>query len=66
MPMDTKDKIISKFIAYDPMLKPLSRNTGGGFRFSVEVTEDQYEQIKDLNDPLLKNSTLLIEIKKQN
>jgi hypothetical protein len=53
------------FIAYEPMLKPLGKSLGGGFRLTLEIPESEYPQIKDLNDPSLKNYTLVVEITKQ-
>ena len=58
--METKEL---KFIAFEPMLRQLPSNQGGGFRLTVDVSEDQYELIKDLFDPNLKNTPLEIQIK---
>lgn len=60
--METKQGKI-KFTAYDIRLIPLPVTQGGGFRLTMEVPEDQYEQVKDMNDPQLKNTPLEIEIK---
>jgi len=51
-----------QFNAYDPLLRPLPNTQGGGFRLTVDISEDQYDQIKALINPDLKNTTLTIRI----
>ena len=55
-----KDKI--QFTAYDPLLRPLPGNQGGGFRLTIDISEDQYDSIKELLNPDLKNTNLIINI----
>ena len=52
------DKIT--FSAYSPIVK--KQRVGGGFKVEVEVSEDQYENIKDLNNPKLDGVILKITI----
>jgi hypothetical protein len=60
--METNGKEI-KFIAYEPMLRPLPSTQGGGFRLSLDISEDQFESIKTLFNPNLKSSPLEVTIK---
>jgi len=60
-----KNKPLSRFVAYEPMLRPLGKSTGGGFRLTLEIPESEYQQIKDLNDPSLQNTTLIVEISRE-
>lgn len=55
-----KDEIV--FEAYEPLLKPLGMNQGGGFRLQVDISESDYKNIIRLLDPKLKNTTLLVKI----
>ena len=41
------------FIAYGPKVTPLPGSQGGGFKVTLDVSEDQWERIKDMNDPAL-------------
>jgi len=59
--METKKREI-KFTAYDPLLRPLPVTQGGGFRLTIDISEDQYDSIKELLNPDLKNTTLKIKI----
>ena len=49
-----------KFRAYFPTIKVISANQGGGFQFQCEVSEDSWQEIKDINDP--KNKNLIFEV----
>lgn len=51
-----------KFEAFEPMLRPLPANQGGGFRLTIDISEDQYDLIKELLNPALKNTSLKVEI----
>lgn len=51
-----------KFQAYDLRLLPLPDSQGGGFRLTMDISEDQYEEIKDINDPKLKGQVMVVEI----
>lgn len=55
------DKV--EFIAYNPSLRPLSSTQGGGFTLSVEISENEWPNIKELNNPSLKNKPFLISLK---
>jgi len=57
---DIKDEI--SFVAYAPLLRPLPGNQGGGFRLTIDISEDQYDSIKELLNPDLKNNLLNIKI----
>jgi len=57
--METKE---IKFIAYEPILRPLPATQGGGFRLTLDLSEDQYENIKTLLDPSLRNTSLEVRI----
>jgi hypothetical protein len=48
------------FSAYSPIVK--KQKVGGGFKVEVEVSEDQYEMIKDLNSPRLDGIILKVTI----
>jgi len=57
-----KTDTIATFIGFDPMLKPLGKNAGGGFSFSIEIPESEYENVKELNNPSLKSFNLRVDI----
>lgn len=50
------------FTAYEALLRPLPATQGGGFRMTVDISEDQYDQVKGLLDPTLKQTLLTIRI----
>lgn len=62
--METSKRSIIQFIGYNPVIKPLGARSGGGFIFSIEVNEDEYQNIKDINDPLNKNTPFNITLSK--
>ena len=53
---------IAKFVAYEPMLRPLGKTVGGGLRLSLEIPESEWEKVTPLMNPLLKNTSLKITI----
>ena len=56
MPSEDLSKDVSRkfaFIAYSPKATPLPGSQGGGFKVTMSVSEDQWERIKELNDPTL-------------
>lgn len=57
-----KKKKIADFQAFEPIVKPMGRASGGGFRLQVEIPETEFEKIKELNDPRLKNNILRVKI----
>ena len=57
--------VVAKFIAYNPVVKPLSVQSGGGFKLSMDISEDQWEKIKELNNPALKNVSFLVSLVKE-
>lgn len=59
------NKPFTVFLAYNPKIKPLGENTGGGFSFSMSVPEDQWEAIKELNDPALKGESFQVVLVKE-
>lgn len=54
------------FIAFEPMLRPLPVTQGGGFRLTLDISEDQYENIKVLFNPIFKNDSLHVKIETEN
>jgi hypothetical protein len=61
-----KAEPISKFIAYEPMLKPLSKTVGGGMRLTLEIPESEWEKVISLTNPALRNTTLKVTIEEDN
>ena len=52
--------IITKFIGYDPVVKKQGGASGGGYTFTIECSESEWESLRDVNSP--SNSNRLIEV----
>ena len=48
------------FHAYSPSVKPLGATQGGGFRVSFDVSEDDWDAIKELNSPRVQQMVLQV------
>lgn len=51
------------FKAYQPQLKQMSFSQGGGFSLTLEIPESEYENVKELLDPALKEQELTVRLK---
>ena len=51
------------FVGYQPRLKPLGASQGGGFRVSFNVSESDWNSLRDLNDPKLQQMMFQVVIK---
>ena len=54
------DEIV--FNAYEALLRPLGGSQGGGFKLTLDISEDEYDSVKKLLNPELKNTLLKIRI----
>ena len=52
----------TSFTAYQPKLKPLSSAQGGGYRLELSLSESEWEQVKDINDPKLQGMHFVVGI----
>lgn len=52
----------TEFLAYQPLLKPTGISQGGGFTLQLDIPESEYESIKELLNPALKEYEFIIKI----
>jgi len=50
------------FVAYQPQLKPQGGNKGGGYKLELSLSESEWEQVKELNNPSLQAMLLTVAI----
>lgn len=53
------------FIAYNPWVKPLGAGAGGGFRVTLDVSDDAWDAVKDLNGQNWRNMILDVVIRQK-
>jgi len=61
-----EDKAKFAFTAYSPMVKPLGQAQGGGFRVSFDVSETDWDAIKDLNSPTAQQKIFTVLVQGEN
>lgn len=54
------------FQAYSPSVKPLGATQGGGFRVSFDVSETDWDAIKELNSPTIQQMVLRVLVQAEN
>lgn len=52
-----------KFKGWNPNLKALGQNQGGGFLITIEASENQWHNLQEINDPKNKNKEFEIILK---
>lgn len=53
----------TKFYCYEPQVKPLSSAQGGGFVVTLQVPENQWDSLKELNHPANKQLEFVVILK---
>ena len=53
----------TKFTAYEPQVRPLGSTHGGGYVITLQVSEDQWPNIKEINDPINKEKLFKVILK---
>ena len=44
---------VTSFTAYQPKLRPMGGNQGGGYKIELSISESEWNKVKDINDPKL-------------
>jgi len=61
MPVD-KPLFQTSFTAYQPKLKPLSSAQGGGYKIELSISENEWDAVKDINNPKLQSMHFLVAL----
>ena len=63
-PGELTNKVV--FTAYSPQVKPLGNAQGGGFRVTLDVSETDWDRIKDLNSPTAQQMLFTVLLQGEN
>lgn len=50
-------------IAYSPLVRPLGQSSGGGFRLSLDMSDTEWQAVKDINGAEWQNVPLTVIIR---
>jgi len=51
-----------KFSAYNPVIKVLPDTQGGGYKLELEISESEWENIKEINSPVNKGQQFTVTL----
>ena len=60
--MSVEPEFQTSFTAYQPKLKPLGGNQGGGYRLEMTLSESEWDAVKDINNPKLQSMHFTVAI----
>jgi hypothetical protein len=46
-------EFVTKFTAFSPKLRQMGANQGGGYKLELELSESEWDAVRDINDPAL-------------